>query len=1811
MPGMSPLTVHRQLAEYFQRYYDTAYSLRDASVAAELRGLLRTDGVLFQEPYLELLPQYVQAPEPLAALAAKIGLPELSGLLKAGLLAGIPRLYTHQAEALLASQAGQDVVVTSGTGSGKTEAFLVPVLARLVAESRGWQGTRPDSEHNPWWRAAEEWKPQRHDEARPAALRSVFLYPMNALVEDQLMRLRRSLDAPNVRSWFDSERDGNRFYFGRYTGRTPVAGPMPQRKNSTKLKELRKILLSMDKRYSDLENRILNGDVTEEGARYFLQRPFGAEMRSRWDMQTSPPDVLITNYSMLNIMLMRRDEDAIFAQTRDWLASSKTNVFSLVVDELHMYRGTQGTEVAYLLRKLIDRLGLSTDSDQLSVVATSASMDPTSPVDRKFLSDFFGRAPDRFAVLSGDRVRVRGNTNLTPWVQQKQDDGILPEPQERHAALQSAFRASDEDDSLRAKPLSEVSQQLFPSLSPASAAQATDRFISLLDGQNDPGSRFRLHLFFRNVTGMWACADRHCSEVPAAPDQREQDRLVGKVYTNPRYACACGARVLELLYCDTCGDVLLGGFNSPMAEKDPGCRYLVSTATDLESLPDKAKLDRTADVYSVFIPTHGPRPDLDQATHNHTGGRPGDKTRPKYSFAFVPAHLHTASGKVSIRPDSGVNGYLLVAGSNPPTALSNVKAFPTTCPSCREDREIFKNSRAFEDPSRSRSPIRTMGTGFEKSNQVLTDALKRQLKTKLVVFSDSRQDAARISAGLERSHHQDLVRQLAISILDHPDDRVSLVLDFLKGSNSPAGAEALSNLASSPSRELIPALAAIANGTASDQQHEDLAKYRAEVKGPTLVELGNVVSREALKLGIHPGGPAFTLSKSAESRPWTDLYDWGGTAPTRRPVEGLTGDLLNLREKIERSVYVQVQQAVFAGGGRDLESLGIGLAEQDLLSGSRKLQPEVFQQACRSSLRLLGVRRQFREQRDALTSLHSAAQRYLKAVALRHGALPEVLIQEVISALGLTNSDPRLDGERVRIRLPGTQEWRCRRCTRRHLHASAGICAFCLSSDLAVEVLDPAAATKNDYYAFLAREAGAAFRLHCEELTGQTDKDAAQERQARFQGVFLNPQDIQLVDEVDLLSVTTTMEAGVDVGGLRAVVMANMPPQRFNYQQRVGRAGRRLDHLSIALTLCRGTRTHDDHYFQHPERITGDPSPSPYIDLDRTEILHRCLAASLLSAAFRSVGHTRDWDAGRDVHGPFGSVSGWPLVRDEVQMWLTHNTAEAARAATALLQGGDTTGSTVDDLVAWASSSLFGRIEDAVRRAPGNEPLSKTLAERGVLPMFGFPTRVRNLHHARPHGRVLTDVIDRDIDIAISEWAPGGEVVKDKALHTAVGLVTYEPVGGQWKTGREADAERLMVGICTKCLSITVDQEEVLCVVCKANEEEGDYRRLPACQPLGFRTSYQAQDYEGTFEFTPRAGSARLTIDAASPLDERWEAASKYLSGQGRVIVVNTGGGDGFQFGKVFGQDGLLDATLLSDVDRAKRLGLPHKPTFTNPETLALASVKLTDVLRVGLHEQPAGMALDPRRMAARAAWLSLGTLLKLAAVRLLDIDGTELSTGIFPVGGEADEVHAQVFLSDTLENGAGYSTWLGRHPAELLIAARAAADDLCGHNSGGATYGPCDSACYDCLQDYGNSAYHPLLDWRLAVQMLDLLQGRTVDFSTSDAYAAARAKRFADSFLHWKTDIIGGLPVLREVEYDDVAVLVTHPLEAWTGPSRSHRVSDALSILQKEGFTVFEAFQDENPHEELPEKAVVAVDTFELLRRPGWIESRLQSLGS
>ncbi len=210
------------------------------------------------------------------------------------------RLRDHQAESVMhhfrsGVADGRNVVVTSGTGSGKTEAPLLPVLLRIVEESRAWSPS-PDLV-SPWWsagQARETWVPVRGLESRPPAVRALVLYPTNALVEDQMTRLRRAVR-------YLGQRDAGRpLWFGRYTGITMGSTTRPSGMRGSVVAQLAADLRDM----RDEHRRLLEAGVSAGDLAQFPD-PDVHELMVRWDMVETPPDVLVTNYSMLNAMLMR------------------------------------------------------------------------------------------------------------------------------------------------------------------------------------------------------------------------------------------------------------------------------------------------------------------------------------------------------------------------------------------------------------------------------------------------------------------------------------------------------------------------------------------------------------------------------------------------------------------------------------------------------------------------------------------------------------------------------------------------------------------------------------------------------------------------------------------------------------------------------------------------------------------------------------------------------------------------------------------------------------------------------------------------------------------------------------------------------------------------------------------------------------------------------------------------------------------------------------------------------------------------------------------------------------------------------------------------------------------------------------------------------------------------------------------------------------------------------------------------------------------------------------------------------------------
>jgi DEAD/DEAH box helicase domain-containing protein len=1819
----NPIRFFENLRDMYLRYLDSPFDLRYEDLAAERRQLLGQDGRIYRHPLIEPVPAYRSSgqsfPQAAQALLSCTWQPDevtaAADFISQGLFPANYTLHQHQRDVFEEVVVhGRDTVVTTGTGSGKTECFLLPVVASIVRESASWSAPGQRPAQWDWWNQnyntirgqGRKQKPfgarrvsQRAHEKRPPAIRALILYPLNALVEDQLVRLREALDSPGPRAWLQVNRNGNMIYFGRYTGRTPVSGDRVSANRSRLRKELRAIARDAQA-------------VAGSAAERFFQSMNGAEMWSRWDMQDAPPDILITNYSMLNIMLMRSIEANVFEQTRQWLEASPDRVFHLVVDELHTYRGTPGTEVAYLLRALLDRLGLAPDSDQLRIISSSASLE-SGTAGLKYLEQFFGRDQNRFRVIGGASYVIPPDPNaagaLRPHVaalahfgQATRQGGGASLPQETTALL-AAVGASSQlpsasyatglgaalehlqaTDALRLActvnqqvvplPPEDLESALFPNASSQQATDAVDGLLTALShARNAAGVAplpMRVHLMLRNLQGLWVCTNRGCNQAPA----RTGPCPSGTMHYLPTLTCQCGSRVVELLYCEACGEVFFGGYRRDTG--NPNEWYVSPDHPNLEAAPDLSSLDRDYDRYAVFWPAAG---NLVPATIQWTQDKIGRQWR--------RASLNPMDGSVGLGTQPGTApGYLyyvpVLHGANPPAPPAAREAYPAVCPRCDANwgrRDVI------------RSPVRTQRTGFQKIAQVLSDALLRDLSgpplfsnRKLVVFSDSRQDAAKLSAGMRFSHHRDALRQALVNTLGQQGVGPQAFAAQCQGQqlSPPDQAAADAFLNAHPADATVLAMAANAAMAAlpcaaypnlTNQQAAQRILQRG-ASGPfRLPQIAADVSARMLVEGMNPAGYSQNVlwtNPQDRKGSWRDLYHWANAST---PIPKLPGQLTPQQQvhlnRVQDQSFIELMDIVFASGRRSIESLLLALPTLDRISHPAPSQP--VQEGADGAIFLFGSRKRLSTHSCfSLTAPPGYVAGYLAAVAQQQGLNPATYTTDVIDYLVaagcLNTAHYYLNVNALCLLASQASYYECTQCRRLHLNPSAGLCADCMSP------LGPAQPTASaqqspDYYTYLATQAGSFFRLNCEELTGQTNKSDARRRQRLFQDICLPaPQENPLADPVDLLSVTTTMEAGVDIGTLVAVMMANMPPMRFNYQQRVGRAGRRGSGMSVALTLCRG-RSHDDYYFQRPQRITSDPPPQPYVDMRRVSIIKRVLTKEILRQAF--AGLNLFAGSGDSVHGEFGRAVEWnqpppqaptgsalgATTAQLVSGWILQNAAEVDRVCGVLLAYSDPTlQAQRQAFIVYCLQQLVPEVTlvSANPRYP-QDALSERLANAGILPMFGFPTRTRYLFHDRPtkaHPWPPDDVVDRELDIAISQFAPSAETVKDGLIHTAIGVVDYRPQGNRPVQAPNPLGPAIPVGVCSACYAVDGTQPPPAnCPVCGATpQQDPGYRITNLSQPAGFLTQFKSsRDFDGTFEWTPRASRPRMGV---APLPVTQSANFEVCADQQTVYIINDNDGRLFDFEKLAQGEAWATRHALANVG----VNNPSFDTGAGVEQRALASVKTTDVMVLGILAWPAGIRTSPagdQGLGVRAALYSFGFLARRAAADRLDVHEREIKVGLRVTRDASGDIMGQIFISDSLENGAGYASLLGQ-PAEAAALLQymvpqsnsSFSNFLISQQHAGPGTDACTTSCPDCLRDFSNLPYHSILDWRLGLDLarLALDPAAPIDFAVPywQGLDAAAAGPYFAAMPRWQQVTFGGLQAGR---CGNQAEIITHPL--------------------------------------------------------------------
>lgn len=1814
-----PIGAFLKMDDNYCRYFNIAYKVNSHSpgVDEERKSRLKENDSLTKAPFLELLPEYEQVDSnELKAFRARLsrafGSEDVAdGFLKfieAGLMSYMP--YGHQVEMLdEAFVKQQNTVITSGTGSGKTESFLLPLLAQIFKEGKTEWNTTPQYSKQ-WYLAGNgHYKPsQRANEGREKAIRALVLYPMNALVSDQMARLREALDSDKVRTFLDSKDglNGNRIFFGSYNGATigrrsyEQVSALPAVQRNAYTKEVSDNLKNFETHFS----RIKEYASQKPDALFVSPRissdAFTSEMVTRWDMQVAPPDILVTNVSMLSIMLMREAEKNIFAQTKKWLENNPKHVFHIVIDELHLYRGTAGSETACLIRMLLRTIGLppyknGKPNPQLRVLSSSASLGDDDQTE-KFLEEFFGVYNDdkspAFSIVKGSEYNPQKANSLDYQIFSKFDNTFVGLSDDEKRIRLDSFAKDYGCDNISAfvRKYQETIYSDIKSIIPRNP-NGSLRAISIDDLCNEHNGvqlfkskeamrgffifrgaidktgiihrlpRLRFHKFYKYIEGLWG---------ELQPTSKSQHK--SPVHNLSYVAHEIGpdkCKVLELLRCETCGELFIGGNRKNINEST----YLTLNYPNLNKIPNTSPTpmvqNKSYADYALFWPTNK---SITNEPHDRIAHMFDSKTSGGVHWKHCYLNVYTGAIEDKNESENLIEGYLLDVTVNVKKG-SLLSALPCRCPNCNQD---------FQHRKYTKSPIRSFRTGIRRSNELLSKELMYQLdgkKPKLIGFSDSREDAAQQAYGIELENYRDMVRMVFIQSIDEASNS----LDDIKNKIS----QGLNNgMKKSDVRKLInnqfsnvPHISDIIDCIFDDDDKE-LAKYASYMNQFIDLDrfvgnnLDGVVVRKLLQLGINPAGPEskyqhYELQGQQGLKDWSTAFDFDRGC-MKKDLLGQTFKGYFSRDNIKQRLEATIYSCSFGKymGVSCLDSgmgyIGCKHSDEAKDSNEYKVLNGILSSCGINTfdfidafIRILGDNHRYTDPDepyeqvdwnsydDFSKTLKSPIKEFAESNRVNEVELGNALFNFLESFVSGT-STYLLFNKLAFHRMKGTDKYyKCPKCGRIHPNRGFGFCTnTCCMEGLPDTESGLARELYEHYISYdIKVEPRQARRLHTEEITGQTDD--IQKRLLNFKDIVLpedniasNEKGYELTMPIDMASVTTTMEVGVDIGSLQAIFQGNMPPTRYNYQQRVGRGGRRGQAFSAAVTFCRG-RSHDNYYYNKAteEMVGGMPaapelSLAPFFDVDDNGVRHyhmkqaimkRVVVKDVLNLAI----HKYEPEL-NDTSGEFGSVAEWQNeTRNKLETWIADNNNKELISNIVNFYfsqfnqpqlGVDITVD-IKKINNWICNNLITDIDSAVEAETNiDKGLAQCLTERGLLPMYGMPSDIRLFYHGLDTAKHELKSISRSSDMAITEFAPGQEKTKDKGVYriddVTIPMKCNSNGGKNDITFLDSSGDALSARfIISYDKDVTDDNRDSLSIT---NIEPADPNAdivslnnsiFPNQKILVIPHAYTSEKLKGN------NGAAQDNNDRRGNFIERDIFAKDDPLNENKkdvrnVLISSYGLGDNpdSEVWHINAKNNFFysghyashrDIHLPNGVVNDKQVfAFNEQPTNDNVE-LALGSRKVTEMIKLQLNKYSEHLDLNVETgnsSAIRAAFYSAAFLLQRCLADRLDVqpEEIEISSKIDP------ETHMPIiYLNDSLANGAGIVGYLYQenHFEEMVDEIinfktkfmKSLIDD--GHRKS------CLTACQNCLLTFSNRGFHHILDWRLGVGILHLMKDPSYDF--------------------------------------------------------------------------------------------------------------------
>ncbi|MCU8155499.1 DEAD/DEAH box helicase [Vibrio vulnificus] len=1630
--------------------------------------------------------------------------------------------YKHQLEAWdhLSSDKVKSVVITSGTGSGKTECFLVPLLNDLAKQSNlskvPLEGTQ-----------------------------AIFLYPLNALINSQKERLS---------AW--TRGFEGKVRFALYNGETPTQAPSKNISNAS---------------FNKVEAPEL--------------------VTNRKDIWSSPPPILVTNATMLEYMLIRQQDE-------DILAKSQGKLKWIVLDEAHTYVGSQAAEIALLLRRVMHAYKVK--PEDVRFVATSATIgdknkqEETNRDLQRFLAKVAGVLPDQVAVVNGQRSIPKINsTGVESSFSLKKARGISSGDLFDYMSSFPVLREMRELLTREPHTLEEIARVLEPSKSECISQVELSKALDIIDlavtayPHGDASQQaflpVRAHIFHRSQRGLWACTDPNCCH--KANTELQDGWKFGMVYTNERTHCEgeCGAPVFELTHCKDCGTPSLAAAKTTAKG---GIKLLEPRETDL--------LDEYVDEIDEY--------DLFSEENINTEFEANVQIFARED-ALGNAHDQLGCTHVSIDPKTNRISEGFESGHLDIFYNQNDRDDGLRCAHCHGVENVpntqFKRA-LLGSPFLMGSLVPAMLRHIPSDN---SDELKGK---RLITFTDSRQGTARFSAKMQLDSERNWTRShvyknavLEQGKLDLPKDLQDqkTAIQVMRQNNIPESMIAtmehayLEQLKKVPSKKVnwvelkerlstLPEILLLSGSELDLLEGKALEKYDERIPGEyrlrseLLSDASNLadlfLKREFSRRGknannlesmglvrLHYPAIANLTEEDVYSQEWKSL---GFSLEELKDYLKICLDFY-----IRENTLVEIDRSVINWMGAKINPRLLKESSYEYKDEFEKRAffkfPVVNNGLQHRLVRLLelGSGRIAKDEKELFNSVLSFIWGLLTK---RTQLLTLSERQEMSTGNEISGYNLKFD-EKIEL-APIEKAWLCP-VTNRWLDTTfRGLTPYTTGSstlddvkcDQPFEISHPEVETLNssaaDIRSWLAdeevlnvhRDHGRWSDINDRVIAGVPLVRAAEHSAQQSSDKLKRLEKAFKKDYLNVLSCSTTMEMGVDIGSLSMVAMNNVPPSTSNYLQRAGRAGRRRESTALALTFCKAT-PHGERVFSEPKWPFATPIRVPKVSLDSGTIVQRHINAFLL-ASFLKIEKSRSNNLLKMQVGAFFLGDSGLNPFNAFRNWL----AGFARNDESVLAGIDSLkfdSVFVGHLNTILMESALNAIESSYKKwmrryeslstqieatSDSNSPASKKLARQlkrlerdyllaelantGYLPGYGFPTGVvqlitdnRSENNSKDDGKSQhrTSYPSRGLEVALREYAPGAEIVRDGAVYQSQGIQL------NWKmpfSGNDIKQEQLIEyqWECEHCgnigfESVSSERTNIRCTDCDSDRLTWSEFIVPSGFVVDFNkplhNNYVSPNYSGYRE-------PKVALN-----DAQWQPLSnsgvgRYrVSEYGSIFHYNDGEGGGYALCWCCGRAEPLaveksprgnvrlsrEPQILKTHRRLqgfKVKGELHCEGVTQGWGVKLSEVSKTEkeISMPFIMGYPQTTAMFELQLKSPVSgnWISDEALLYTLGVALRQMYSDEKGITTQELGvvtkrkrTESFEEVVSLYIFDSATQGAGFSSSMPEVLTQLLKGLLEYLKQ-CPNN--------CEAACHACLLDYDTQHNVKLLNRNYLIQQLE-----------------------------------------------------------------------------------------------------------------------------